>query len=220
MEHEAARRGHQPALWSDVKIMAGHPVARLLTWSRRSLHAWAPAAGLGMLRHKIASGVTAAGLALAVAAAVIGAPGHSRGSGPRVAGFTLPVLGRPGERVSLAAYAGRPVVVNFFASWCIPCKKETPLLARFFRTRHGQVVMIGVDVNDPTAAALAFVRKAGVTYPVGVDRSAAVATAWGVVAIPQTFFLDAGRHVVRRAFGAVTLAELTRDTAELTAIAR
>ena len=80
--------------------------------------------------------------------------------------------------------------------------------------------MIGVDVNDPTAAALRFVRKAGVTYPVAVDRSAATASAWGVVAIPQTFFLDAERHVVRRVFGAVTRAELTKDTAELGAISQ
>jgi thiol-disulfide isomerase/thioredoxin len=109
------------------------------------------------------------------------------------------------------------VVVNFFASWCVPCKKETPLLARFFRTPRGRVVMIGVDVNDATAAALSFVRKARVTYPVGVDRSAATATAWGVVAIPQTFFLDAGHRVIRRVFGAVTPAELTRDTARLAA---
>ncbi len=108
-------------------------------------------------------------------------------------------------------------MVNFFASWCVPCKKETPLLARFFRAPRGRVVMIGVDVNDATAAALRFVRKAGVTYMVVVDRSAATADAWGVVAIPQTFFLDAGRHVVRRALGAVTMAELTRDTAELAA---
>lgn len=72
--------------------------------------------------------------------------------------------------------------------------------------------MIGVDVNDAAAVALRFVRKAGVTYPVGVDRTAATATAWGVMAIPQTFFLDAGRHVLRRVLGAVTLPELTRDT--------
>ena len=170
-----------------------------------------------MWQHKIATGVTVAGVALAVAATVIGAPGHARGAAPRVPGFTLPALGHPGEHVSLAAYAGRPVVVNFFASRCVPCKKETPLLARFFRTPRGRVVMIGVDVNDATAAALSFARQAGVSYPVGVDSSAATATAWGVVAIPQTFFLDAGHRVIRRVFGAVTLAVLARDTAQLAA---
>jgi len=109
------------------------------------------------------------------------------------------------------------VVVNFFASWSPACMEETPQLARFFITGHGRVVMIGVDVNDPTEGALRFVRKAGVTYPVGVDRMAATAIAAGVVAIPQTFFLDPGRHVIRRVFGALTLAELTRDTAGLAA---
>jgi cytochrome c biogenesis protein CcmG/thiol:disulfide interchange protein DsbE len=166
-------------------------------------------------QHKIATGLTAAGLAVAVVAAVIGGPGHAHGAAPRVPGFTLPVLGRPGEQVSLGAYAGRPVVVNFFASWCVPCKKETPLLARFFRTAHGRIAVIGVDVNDATTAALRFVRLAGVTYPVVVDRSAATSIAWGVVAIPQTFFLDARGHVIRRVLGAVTLVELIRDTAEL-----
>jgi cytochrome c biogenesis protein CcmG/thiol:disulfide interchange protein DsbE len=170
-----------------------------------------------MLRHKIATGLTAAFLGFAVAATLVAVPGHVHGAAPRLPGFALPALGNPPERVSLAAYAGRPVVVNFFASWCVPCKKETPLLARFFRTPHGRVAMIGVDVNDTATAALRFVRRAGVTYPVGVDRTAAIATAWGVVAIPQTFFLDAGRHVVKRVLGAVTLAELTRDTALLAA---
>ena len=197
--------------------MSGDEPASMPAMVKTGPRGWAAAVGRAMRRHKIATGVTAAGLMLAVAAMVIGAPGHARSAAPRVPGFTLPALGHPGERVSLAAYAGRPVVVNFFASWCVPCKKETPLLARFFGTPHGRVVMIGVDVNDTTAAALSFVRKAGVTYPVGVDRTAATAIRFGVSAIPQTFFLDSGWHVIRRVFGAVTLAELTRNTAELAA---
>ena len=196
-------------------MMPGHEPAGMPGTLKAPPRDRVAAARRAMWRHKIATGVTAAGLALAVAASVIGAPRHAHGATPRVPGFTLPALGHPRERVSTGAYAGRPLVVNFFASWCVPCKKETPLLARFFRVPKGRVVMIGVDVNDATAAALGFVRNAGVTYPVGVDRSASTATAWGVVAIPQTFFLDPGHHVVRRVFGAVTLAELTRDTALL-----
>jgi cytochrome c biogenesis protein CcmG/thiol:disulfide interchange protein DsbE len=198
-------------------MMSGNEPATVPAMLKTSLRSWAAAAGRGIGQHKIAAGLTAVVLAVAVAATVIGAPGHARRVAPRVPGFTLPVLGHPGQRVSLAAYAGRPVVVNFFASWCVPCKKETPLLARFFRAPRGRVVMIGVDVNDATAAALRFVRKAGVTYPVGVDRSVATASAWGVVAIPQTFFLDAERHVIRRVLGAITAAELARDTAQLAA---
>jgi cytochrome c biogenesis protein CcmG/thiol:disulfide interchange protein DsbE len=178
---------------------------------------WAAAARRALWRHKIATGATAAGLALAVASTLIGIPGHAHRAVPRVPGFALPALGEPGDRLSLAAYAGRPVVVNFFASWCVPCKKETPLLARFFRVPHGRIAVIGIDVSDTTAAALRFVRRAGVTYPVGVDGSAVTADAWGIVAIPQTFFLDAGRHVIKRVPGAVTRAELARDTALLAA---
>ncbi len=122
--------------------------------------------------------------------------------------FSLHALGRSGL-VALSQYAGRPVIVNFFASFCEPCKKETPLLARYYRARRGQVAVIGVDVNDGAAAALRFVRSAGATYPVGADPAAATATGYGVVAIPQTFFLNSAHHIVKRVFGAVTQADLT-----------
>src|SRR6266536_5937457 len=170
-----------------MRMMSGNGPVRMPAVLKASSRDWAAAARRAIRRHRITTGVTAAGLVLAVAATVIGAPDHPHGAAPRVPGFTLPALGHPAGHISLAAYDGRPVVVNFFASWCVPCKKETPLLARFFRAPRGRVVMIGVDVNDATAAALRFVRKAGVTYLVVIDRSAATASAWGVVAIPQTF---------------------------------
>ena len=70
---------------------------------------------------------------------------------PAAKSFSLKVLDRPGQQISLAAYAGKPVIINFFASWCAPCKKETPLLARFYKSSHGKVVIIGVDANDEAA---------------------------------------------------------------------
>ena len=150
--------------------------------------------------------VVAAVLAVTVAAS--GSPG--RRVEPLAKAFTLGQLGHAGQHVSLAADAGHPVIVNFFASWCGPCKRETPLLARFYQAHHGQVAVIGVDANDQRAAAQKFVRKMGVSYPVGVDPfPASTATSYGVLALPQTFFLNARHQIVRHVVGGLTARELS-----------
>ncbi len=123
--------------------------------------------------------------------------------------FSLPALGHSGGRVSLAGYAGKPVLINFFASWCGPCKRETPLLARFYRAQHGRVLIVGVDVMDETAAALRFSQSAGIGYPVGVDPAGSVASAYGVIALPQTFILNSGHQIVRHITGEVTPGDLS-----------
>jgi cytochrome c biogenesis protein CcmG/thiol:disulfide interchange protein DsbE len=161
-----------------------------------------------MLRGRGRIALAATAVALAVAAVVSLADGSPRGGSralPPAENFTLPALGHPGQRVALAAYAGRPVIVNFFASWCMPCKKETPLLARFYRAEGGWLTILGVDSNDAAAAALRFVSAVGVTYPVGFYPTAA---AYGVIAIPQIFFLNGRHRVVKRVFGAVTMQDL------------
>ncbi|HTT54608.1 MAG TPA: TlpA disulfide reductase family protein [Streptosporangiaceae bacterium] len=161
---------------------------------------------------------TAAALAVAVALLALGAT--SAGSAkpavthPRAPGFSLAVLGHPGQHISLAQYAGRPLIINFFASWCSPCQRETPLMARFYRSRHGRVTILGVDVNDSTAAALGFVRKTVVRYPVVSDPAPmAMTLSYGVVALPQTFFLNAQHRIVKRVIEAVTLTELRAGAA-------
>lgn len=135
---------------------------------------------------------------------------------PRLApAFTLPSLRDPAQQVSLTAFSGRPVIVNFFASWCGPCKQETPLLARFYRTSGSNVVVIGVDADDSATAARLFLAAEGVSYPVGFEATETVADAWGVSAagIPETFFLDATHHIRQRILGDVTMKELTDGTA-------
>jgi cytochrome c biogenesis protein CcmG/thiol:disulfide interchange protein DsbE len=155
--------------------------------------------------------LVAAGLVLTLAAA----PANKAIPPPPLSkSFTLAELGHQGATVSLAAYAGRPVIVNFFASWCAPCQRETPMLARYYASQHGRVVLLGIDANDEATAALRFVAKAGVSYPVGFDRfPSPVTTSYGVYALPQTFFLDAQHRVVAKVMGAVTPQELTRDVA-------
>src|SRR5262249_41961117 len=127
----------------------------------------------------------------------------------RAKNFTLGVLGHPGRQLSLQSMAGRPVIVNFFASWCTPCRKEMPLIARFYRAKQAHVAIIGVDVNDSARAGLAFVRKSGVTYPVATDpMPMKAAIAYNLPGLPATFFLNSRHLIVKRVFGPVTQAEL------------
>jgi len=140
--------------------------------------------------------------------------GPPAGPPPPAAGFSLPSLGHPGQHVSLAQFAGRPVIVNFFASWCGPCQRETPELARFYRQSGGRTLIIGVDSNDQAGHALKFAAAKGVGYPVGVDPfPARVTTSYGVTALPQTFFLNAQHRIVKRVYGAVTAQQLRAGVA-------
>jgi cytochrome c biogenesis protein CcmG, thiol:disulfide interchange protein DsbE len=171
------------------------------------------------VRHKVISGLIA--LCVAGSLVAIGLAGSASGASGQPAkaaavaapAFSLPVLGHSGQHVSLSQYAGRPLIVNFFASWCPPCKTETPLLARFYRGEKGRVALVGLDENDVLGNATSFTRADGVTYPVGWDPQFGIGTAYGVNALPQTFFLDARHRIVDRIFGAITLADLHRGIA-------
>jgi thiol-disulfide isomerase/thioredoxin len=129
---------------------------------------------------------------------------------PLAKNFALAELGHPGAKLSLASYPGRPVILNFFASWCAPCKRETPMIARFYASMHGRVIVLGIDSNDLKGAALRFLRSAGVKYPVGFDPYPShTTTSYGVYALPQTFFLNVQHRIVKHVVGPVTMAELT-----------
>ena len=166
--------------------------------------------GAGRLaaQHKIATAVGAVFAAVIVAISLVGSRSAGSPPAPVAPGFTLVALGTPGQHVALSQYKGKPLIVNFWASWCEPCQQETPLLARWYAQQHGQVIVVGLDVNDTAANALKFARAKGVSYPVGVDPQAITAGAYGVVALPQTFFLNAQHRIVDRIYGAVTQADL------------
>jgi cytochrome c biogenesis protein CcmG, thiol:disulfide interchange protein DsbE len=134
---------------------------------------------------------------------------------PAAPAFSLPALGNSATRISLGSYAGKPLIVNFFASWCSPCKQETPLIAKYYRDEHGSVAVVGMDENDVVANAVKFVRADGVSYPVAWDPGIVAASAYGVdgLGLPQTFFLDARHRIVYRVYGPVDEAELRTGTA-------
>jgi cytochrome c biogenesis protein CcmG/thiol:disulfide interchange protein DsbE len=152
-------------------------------------------------------------VALAVAGATVGTGAAAPHSLGRAKNFTLGVLGHPGRQISLRSMANRPVIVNFFASWCEPCQRETPLIARFYRDSGGRPAILGVDVNDSASKAMSFVRKSGVTYPVVADPlPMKAAIAYNLPGLPATFFLNARHLIVKRVYGPVTQAELATGT--------
>ena len=189
------------------------------TWTGAIRELWQSAA-----RHTLASAVVAlcvagslAGIALASSASSSAASSGSgraaKAADPVAPTFSFPALGHSGQRVSLGSYSGKPVIVNFFASWCAPCKQETPLLARFYHTEQAKVALVGLDENDVLGNAMSFTHSDGVSYPVGWDPQLSAADAYGVSALPQTFFLNAKHRIVDRVFGSVTLAALHKGIA-------
>jgi cytochrome c biogenesis protein CcmG/thiol:disulfide interchange protein DsbE len=104
-------------------------------------------------------------------------------------------------KVTLADHQGKVVVLNFFASWCIPCKQENPALVRVWeRYRSSDVVLIGVLYQDSLDSGRKYVRDNGVTWATAVDEDGRIAFAYGVFGIPETYFIGpdgiiAGRHI-------------------------
>jgi thiol-disulfide isomerase/thioredoxin len=169
---------------------------------------WAARLGATSWPGRIAWAAAAVVLAVIAVVSVTGG-GTPRPAPPAAKNFTLAELGHRGQVVSLAGFAGRPLIVNFFASWCPPCKRETPLLAKFYRDAKGSVMVIGVDANDEAGPAEQFLRRAGVSYPIGFDPlPASVTTSYGVYGLPQTFFVNSKHRIVKHVFGALTLNQL------------
>jgi cytochrome c biogenesis protein CcmG, thiol:disulfide interchange protein DsbE len=170
-------------------------------------------------RHKLASGIAAGCAALSLAAiawAGTSSPATAAEPDPVAHAFSLPLLTRSGPaaaRVSLSTYAGKPLIVNFFASWCPPCQGETPLLARFYRGEHGKVALVGLDENDTVGAAVKFITADKVGYPVAWDPGLSMVADYGVDGLPQTFFLNAQHQIVDHIVGPVNNADLAKGVA-------
>jgi cytochrome c biogenesis protein CcmG/thiol:disulfide interchange protein DsbE len=134
-----------------------------------------------------------------------GAAGElARGGHPMAPAFSLQRLDGSGP-LSLADLRGRPVVVNFWASWCGPCKGEAPALqATSERYRKQGLVVLGIDLEDLKQDAQHFVKRFGVTYPIVRDTRKVTVGRWGVTGYPETFFVNRqGRLVGERIQGGV-----------------
>jgi peroxiredoxin len=126
----------------------------------------------------------------------------------------LRLQGLDGRPVDLAALRGRPVVVNFWATWCEPCVREFPLLRQAAATHtRDRLAVVGVLTNDRPAAARAFVRRHHATWPVGIDPDATTAGRWGAVGLPHTWFIRPDGTLASHQLGELTQAALDRQLA-------
>jgi thiol-disulfide isomerase/thioredoxin len=151
---------------------------------------------------------------LMIALVVIGAAaflGACGGAGSASSSADVEFLS-PGD-YRVAAYAGKPLVVNYFGSWCGPCNAEAPDLSVFSKARSGKAAFLGIAVNDQQSDVIDFMAKYGLTYPVVMDDNSLSAKD-GINGVPTTIFYDASGHEVDRIVGAASLDRLNTSFAK------
>jgi cytochrome c biogenesis protein CcmG/thiol:disulfide interchange protein DsbE len=120
-----------------------------------------------------------------------------------------------GGRRSFADYRGRPLVVNFFASWCVPCLAEMPGFERVHRRLADRVAFLGLNLQEPPESGRAVVEQTGVTYDIGRDPDGGLFQSFSGFAMPTTVFIDATGIVVDLHGGEITAGELRDRVDEL-----
>ncbi len=150
---------------------------------------------------------------LAISALLVGILFMGLGKNPNE--IRSPLIGKPaptfalkevgtGRTVDLSAFRGKPVVLNFWATWCGPCWEEHPILVANARMLQPNVQFLGVVFQDSEEKILSFLQQRGSSYPTVVDDKGKTAIAYGVGGIPETYFLDADGVIVSKYNGPMT----------------
>lgn len=152
----------------------------------------------------------------------------SRGEALPAPGFDLPALasGRPGKltrrwqgaaadgQVRLEELRGTPVALNFWASWCDPCRAEAGELERGWRTAERQgVLFVGLNQQDVREEARDFLSQFSISFPQVRERTKETARAWGVTGMPETFFISSGGDVVAHVVGTISEEQMNAGVA-------
>jgi cytochrome c biogenesis protein CcmG/thiol:disulfide interchange protein DsbE len=125
------------------------------------------------------------------------------GQHPVAPDFTLDRIPGPGQ-TSLSSFKGKVVVLNFWASWCGPCKDEAPALEELSKKYAGRMVVVGLDSQDNTGDARAFAERYHLTYPLVHASGNALYDRWGLTAFPETFILDRNMRVTYHFAGPIS----------------
>jgi cytochrome c biogenesis protein CcmG/thiol:disulfide interchange protein DsbE len=118
-------------------------------------------------------------------------------------------------RMAETLATGRPVFVNFWASWCVPCRDEAPILEAAWRRNRERIALVGVDVQDTDEEARAFLRGFGITYPNGAGNAGPISISYGMRGVPETYFVAADGRIIRKWNGPLGTAALDQFLAEL-----
>ncbi|GAC1444275.1 MAG: TlpA disulfide reductase family protein [Vulcanimicrobiaceae bacterium] len=143
----------------------------------------------------------------------IGGTGAGGGGGPAMlAGApaaSYPIKTLEGRTDSLDRYRGKVVLVNLWASWCAPCRSETPALERLFEEDRGAgLVVLGIDQGESATAARAFAREMKLTYPILLDEDQQYGRAYAAIGLPTSLVVDRTGHIVRGIDGELSLAQM------------
>ncbi len=122
--------------------------------------------------------------------------------------FAVADLGDPDRTIELADYRGEPIILNFWASWCVPCRREMPALQATHQELGDAVTFIGINHQDDRDAAMDLLAEVGVTYSSGFDPEGKVAAGYGLFGMPTTVFISPDGAIVAQHTGELSRSEL------------
>ena len=121
------------------------------------------------------------------------------------------------EMITLSEHLGKPVVINFWASWCPPCREESELLEKTYKELIGQKIQfIGINIQDTEIEAKNYIAQYDITYPNGMDLDGRISIDYGVIGLPVTFFINKDGIINTRWVGAITKSELYSNISKIT----
>ena len=142
--------------------------------------------------------------------------GQVKVSSAQAAEFSLELL--DGGSLALSDLRGKVVMLDFWSSWCLPCRQEAPVLAEVYREYKGQPVeFVGVDIWDQPSDALEHIRRYGVPYPNGIDANGVIAIDYGVTGLPEKFFIGRDGVLLKKFVGPMRAGDLRTILDELLA---